>query len=80
MNIYYKSVLRKKKSKYGRKSKHSHFAKNIDENKNREKNTNNIENIFINNNIDHDSKGSDYFYKFILENANETEDNFQKKI
>ena len=73
-------VLRKKKSKYGRKSKHSHFAKNIVENKNREKNTNNIENIFINNNIDHDSKGSDYFYKFILENANETEDNFQKKF
>jgi predicted XRE-type DNA-binding protein len=26
-----------------------------------------------------DSKGSDFVYKFFLENANETEDNFQKK-
>jgi len=78
-NKYYKSCITEKKSKYG-KSKYSHFAKNIDENKNNEKNTNVVENIFINNKIDDDSKGSDYLYKFILDNANETEDNFQKKF
>ena len=73
------SPVLRKKSKYG-KSKYSHFAKNIDENKNNEKNENDVENIFIHNKLDGDSKGSDYLYKFILENANETEDNFQKKF
>jgi hypothetical protein len=71
-------ILSKRKSKFG-KIKYSHFVKNIDDNKNSEKNINNFDNIFINNKNDDDSKGSDFVYKFILDNANETEDNFQKK-
>ena len=62
-------VLRKKKSKFG-KSKNNQFGKIIDDDAN---------NIFINNKNLENSKGSDLVYKFILENANETEDNFQKK-
>ena len=71
-------VLRKKKSKFG-KSKKNQFGKIIGDNQNSEKNTDNANNIFINNKILEDSKGSDFVYKFFLENANETEDNFQKK-
>ena len=71
-------ILSKRKSKFG-KIKYSHFVKNIDDNKNSEKNINNFDNIFINNKNEDDSKGSDFVYKFILDNANETEDNFQKK-
>jgi hypothetical protein len=56
------------------------FSYNLsDDNKNSEKNINNFDNIFINNKNEDDSKGSDFVYKFILDNANETEDNFQKK-
>ena len=62
-------VLRKKKSKFG-KSKNNQFGKIIDDDAN---------NIFINNKNLENSKGSDFVYKFFLENANETEDNFQKK-
>lgn len=72
-------VLRKRKTKFG-KSKYSHFAKNLDENKKTEKNANDTNNIFINNKIGDDSKDSNLIYKFILENANESEDNFQKKF
>jgi hypothetical protein len=64
-------VLRKKKSKFGKP--------NYNQNKNSDKNNDNANNIFINNKILEDSKGSDFVYKFFLENANETEDNFQKK-
>ena len=69
-------VLRKRKSKYG-KSKYNQFGKIIG--KNSEKNADNANNIIINNKILDDSKGSDFVYKFFLDNANETEDNFQKK-
>ena len=72
-------VLRKRKTKNG-KSKYSNFVKNIDENANTEKKNNDNYNIFINNKNNDNSKGSDYLYKFILDNANETEDNFQKKF
>ena len=80
---------KKKKSKYI-----SYFQSNINSNINSNSNSNfknniksNLESIndsngnnkfFIFNH--HDSKKSDYLYKFIIENANETDDNFHKKF
>ena len=72
-------VFEKRKSKYG-KSRYSQFAKIIGDNKNSEKKADEADNNFIFNKTQDDSKESDFVYKFILDNANETEDNFQKKF
>ena len=80
---------KKKKSKYI-----SYFQSNINSNINSNSNSNfknNIKSNLESNNDSngnnkffifnhHDSKKSDYLYKFIIENANETDDNFHKKF
>ena len=63
-----------------KKRKKSNYRSSIKNNTNMFNNNNNNNNIYIIDQINNDSKGSDFFYKFIINNANESENNFNKKL
>ena len=89
-NSYKKIFSKKNKKSKNISNFHSNLNCNINHNlknniKSNIKSNVNSENINNENNKlfifeHHDSKNSDYLYKFIIDNANETEDNFNKKF
>lgn len=69
-----------KESKYKKKGKRNDSEGNVKFNKNNYINNNDNNNILIIDELNNHSKESNFFYKFIIENANESEDAFQKKL
>ena len=61
-----------------KKSKYKIIKKN--ENKIKNENNNNDNNICIIDEINEDSKGNEFIYKFIIDNVDESDDNFNKKL